>query len=96
MTSSTTVCRTASAPVASGAALSSMSDIGVESVKNLANPIKLSIYPSAPAKALRPEGFLAADDGAIHDVYAKEFQLEYLSAGGPRLRSAGLPLPGVV
>jgi hypothetical protein len=36
--------------------------------------------------AFRPEGFLAADDGAIHDVYAKNLQLKYLSAGGARLR----------
>ena len=42
--------------------------IGVESVKDLADPIKLNIYPSAPAIAFRPEGFLPADDGAIHDV----------------------------
>ena len=56
--------------------------IGVENVKGLADPIKLSIHPSAPAIAFRPEGFLAADDGAIHDVCAKQFQLEYLSAGG--------------
>src|ERR1700747_3606706 len=30
--------------------------IGVESVEDLANPIKLSIYPSAPAMAFWPKG----------------------------------------
>src|SRR4029077_8583686 len=60
--------------------------IGVESVEDLSDPIKLSIYPPAPAMAFWPEGFLAADNGAIHDVYTKQFLLKHLSAGGPRLR----------
>jgi hypothetical protein len=61
-------------------------NFGVESVEDLADPIKLSINPSVPAMAFRPEGFLAADDGAIHNVCAKEFQLEYLPTDRSWLR----------
>jgi len=56
----------------------------VESVEDLSDPIKLKHLPIRSSDGFLPEGFLAADNGAIHDVYASSSALSTcLRAGRP-------------